>query len=184
MTEEKTPMFIKQVYKHNKWLCLAMILFMAGQLFVNYKHGMVVSPFFHYGMYSHEIKIEKSYPVVEVTINGKLLRGQDYTPQQWDKIMLPIQYYSNIQHSNELYHNEVKRLLQKLSITTNEANFLQQCDEASFVKWYKNYLSFITKEPVPIAIGMQLEINERQYIFNGHILTQTDSLKSLAQLCR
>ena len=135
-------------------------------------------------MYSHVIKVEKSYPVIEVTINGKLLRGQDYTPQQWDKIMLPIQYYSNIQQSNGLYNNEVKRLLQKLSIATNEANFLQQCDEESFVKWYKNYLSFITKEPVPIAIGNQLIINERQYSFNGQVLTPTDSLKSLAQLCR
>ncbi len=171
-------LFIKQVYKHNKWLCLAMIIFIAGQLFVNYKHGMVVSPFFHYGMYSHGINVEKSYPVIEVSVNDKRLRGQDFTAQQWDKIMLPIQYHSNIGRSNELYEREIKRLLSKLHISSNENYFFQQCNEEAFEKWYKVYLASIVGQPV-----LQLQINQRIYAFSGQALTPTDSTKSLAQLC-
>ena len=171
-------MFLKQVYKHNKWLCLVMILFIAGQLFVNFKRGMVVSPFFHYGMYSHRINVEKGYPVVEVTVNGKQLRGQDFTAQQWDKILLPIQYHSNIGRSNRLYENEVKRLLGRLHISANEKDFLQKCNEESFENWYTVYLASFVGQPV-----QQLQINERMFAFNGQTLIPTDSIQSLAQLC-
>lgn len=171
-------MFLPKVYKHSKWLCLAIILFFAGQLFINYKHGMVFSPFFHYGMYSHKILIEKNYPIIEVFANGKLLEGHDFSPQQWDKIMLPIQYLKNIKRSNSLYENEVKRLMQKVHLTTTEQNFIQQCDVPSFEKWYRNYLADIIGQSVS-----QLEIIERIYHYNGFELNKTDSIKNLSLLC-
>ena len=135
MLKYKYKMFISEVYKHNKWICIAIILFVAMQLLIGYKHGMVVSPFYNYGMYSHAIKIEKFYNIFEVTVNGKLLRGQDFTPQQWDKIMLPLQYYSNISQSNHLYNFEVKRLLNKFHIASKEEDFLQLHESHLSPKW-------------------------------------------------
>ena len=155
-----------------------MILFVAMQVFVGYKHGLVVSPFFNYGMYSHEINIEKNYPVFEVKANGRLLRGQDFSPQQWDKIMLPVNYYANIHRSNDLYENEVKRLLGRLHISTEERKFLQQCDAVDFEKWYAKYLETVTGH-----LTNNLEISCRYYLYDGR-LQPTDSVIKLAELCR
>ena len=52
-------MFLQKVYKHSKLLFLAMLGFIAGQLFINYKHGVVCSPFYHYGMYSEVMKVRQ-----------------------------------------------------------------------------------------------------------------------------
>ena len=155
-----------------------MIIFVVAQLFINFKHGMVITPFFHYGMYSHQIKMENSYEVFEIKVNNKPLKGSDFTPHQWDKILLPLVYCSHLPQSNGLYENEVKRLLAKLHISTKEKDFLQQCSLESFEKWYNKYLETILGEPVYSS-----EIQLRVYQYNDARLLPTDSVTNLAQLC-
>ena len=65
-------MFLQQVYKYSKWFFLFMIIFIISQLYVGYKHGMVVSPFYNYGMYSEVFKIKDSYEIWEVEVNNKV----------------------------------------------------------------------------------------------------------------
>jgi hypothetical protein len=171
-------MFISQVYKYNKWLCAAMILFLAAQLFVNYKRGLVITPFFHYGMYSHTINVEKEYPVVEIEVNGKMLHGADFAPHVWDKILLPIVYYNNLPQSNKLYNTDIKRLMGTMHLSVREENFIQPCNISSFEKWYKSYLETIIRKPIPTC-----NIQIRNYRFNNSTLQQTDSIKRLPDLC-
>src|SRR4051812_31223866 len=109
-------MFLQKVYRHSKILFAAMVFFIAMQLFINYKHGVVLSPFYHYGMYSGVMNTNDSYTIFAVGLNGKQLRGQDFSSQQWDQIMLPLQYYSAINKSNELYEADIKRLLEKMHL--------------------------------------------------------------------
>ena len=66
------------------------IIFIAGQLFINYKRGLVFSPFYHYGMYSSIIKPATQYNIPEVFVDGERLAAKDFSPQEWDNIMQPV----------------------------------------------------------------------------------------------
>ena len=171
-------MFISQVYKHSKWLCAAMILFVLLQLFINVKRGIVATPFLHYGMYSHSIKIERRYEVLEVKVNDKLLKGSDFTPQQWDRILLPLNFYIHLHVSNSLYENEVERLLGKFHISTQDQDFLQQCDFDSFEKWYNKYLKNVRNQPIHSCL-----VQLRVYQYKDARLMPADSVTNLARLC-
>ena len=155
-----------------------MILFIIGQLFINYKHGMVVSPFLHYGMYSDVIKIEKEYGVFEVVINGKKLQGKDFSPQQWDKILLPLYYFKNINTGNQMYQSDIKRLLLVVHLSASEKHFLQDCNLLQFQKWYKEYLPAVIDVPIN-----SIEINYRKYNYTEGKLVPVNSVATLSQLC-
>lgn len=172
-------MFLPHLYKRSKLLFVLMALFIVSQLLIGYKHGMVISPFYNYGMYSEVFKINNSYEVWEVEQNGKLLRGEDFSPQEWDKILLPVQYYASINSSNDLYQSEVKRLLSKMHLAAKDEHFLQQCNYSSFENWYRNYVSNVTHQNVTT-----LAIRQRLYNFDGSKLIPTTSVTPLAALCR
>jgi hypothetical protein len=155
-----------------------MIFFVAAQLFINFKQGLVISPFYHYGMFSAVSKLKDSYEIIEVQQNGKMLRGQDFSIQEWDKIMLPLQYYAGINSNNKLFRTDIKRLLTKLHLSANDKNFLLQCNYQQFENWYKNYLAQITNQPTNT-----LNICFHQYRFTSNKLIATDSVTVLSQQC-
>ena len=172
-------MFLQQVNKHSKTLLLLMVIFVIAQLFINYKRGMVISPFLSYGMYSEVMNINQSYEIFEVSQNGKRLRGQDFTPEQWDKIMLPLIYFAGINKSNQLYESDIKRLLSKLHLSSSEKNFLSACNYQQFEDWYKNYLAQITDQKTEGTT-----ITYRTYSYQSNTLEATDKFLPLSQLCR
>jgi hypothetical protein len=172
-------MFLQEVYKHNKLLFVLMIVFIIGQLFINYKRGMVFSPFYHYGMYSEVMKEKNTYGVFEIEVNGKKLQAQNFTPQQWDKIVVPLSYYASINSkSNALYFTDIKRLMQALHIPANEVNYIQGCDSQRFTIWYQLYLTEILNEKVNTV-----EITYHVYQYKSGSLQPTDSILPISQLC-
>ncbi|HEX8459879.1 MAG TPA: hypothetical protein VF623_00550 [Segetibacter sp.] len=170
-------MFLKKVYNYNRWLFLAICLFITAQLFVILIWGIVITPFYNYGMFSEVMHVEKSYSVFEVELNGKLLRGQDFSSEQWDKIILPLQYYTEINKSNDLYRTDVKRILGKMHISAQDENFLSICDYSDFKNWYADYLLQVTYQPVH-----SLKLYKRNYKFTKTLLP-TDSVTMLTQIC-
>lgn len=171
-------MFLKQVYKHNKWLFAAFVGFALLQLFINFKHGMVASPFLHYGMYSQAMKIKDSYDVVEVIVDGKMLEGKDFSPQQWDKITLPVHYFAQLNKSNNLFDTDIQRLMHTAHLSTNKNNYVQPCNTNGFQKWYSAYLQNVLGKTIH-----QVDVRYRTYKFQHNRLAPTDSMLSLAQLC-
>lgn len=171
-------MYLIQLYRYKKWLFTIIAFFIAAQLYINSKHGVVVSPFFHYGMYSMVIKVNRTYNVFEVRQNGIMLKGEDFTPQEWDKILLPLQYFTAIQTSNKLYKNDIARLFKKIGLSTTEQNFVIHCNYQQFISWYSSYLGGITgTTTASIAVGQRL------YIYNGKRLEPTNKVIPLSQLC-
>ena len=173
------PMFLSQLYKHSKLLFLLVIVFICGQLFINVKRGLVFSPFYHYGMYSHVIKPVDEYPVPEIIVNGSQLKGSDFTPWTWDKINQPITYFKGIPASNALYNNEVKRLTPSFLSTQKTNNFLQACDYKTFLEWYKNYLADVLRKPVKTV-----DVIYRNFRFNKGKLQATPTTFTLSGLCQ
>jgi hypothetical protein len=138
-------MYLKQLYKQHKGWFLFAILFCIAQLFINYKRGVVASPFFHYGMYAAKMNIPDTIEVFEVAVNGKPLEPFHFSAQEWDKLMLPLYQYNTVQqHNSHLWNTDIQRLLSKLGMKqTNADNFLSSINLDAFTKWYREYCSSI-----------------------------------------
>ena len=172
-------MFLPQVYKHSKGLFLVMISFVMVQLFINFKRGMVVSPFYHYGMYSEVMPVKPTYQVFEIVVNGKVLQGQRYSQQRWDKIIMPVQYFASLQaKSNRLYSDEIKRLMGRIGLNTDEGNFVSICNYTQFNAWYKQYLQSIVNTQVN-----DVQVHLRDYSFHQR-LQPTSNITDLSALCQ
>jgi hypothetical protein len=154
-----------------------MVFFIIGQSLVAFKRGILITPFLNYGMYSEVFRVDTLYPVFKIEQNGKLLRGQDFSPQQWDKILLPLSYYANKDRNNSLYDTEIKRILAKARIETTANNFLIGCNYAAFENWYSKYLTTITGKQT-----QSLKIYYQAYRYHK-TLTATDSIIPLSALC-
>jgi hypothetical protein len=116
-------MFLKQVWRHNKPLCLFFTVFIFCQLLVNYKGGMVFSPFYHFGMYSGKQYIIPVYNVPEAYKNGKIIEGKNYTTQQWDKIFVTYNYFTYADSNTNFNITEAERLGKKLGFSFNANRF-------------------------------------------------------------
>lgn len=135
------------------------VLFIAGQLFINYKHGVVFSPFYHYGMYSEVIKPATEYNVLKVYINEELLVAKNFSPQQWDKIILPVDRFYNQQKWNStLFKEDINRMLP----FANSVYFTNTITEENFNNWYRQQLENITGKKVNT-----FKIVFTDYTFNG-----------------
>lgn len=139
---------------------------------------MVVSPFYHYGMYSEVMNVKTNYPVLEVEVNSHMLMAKDFSPQQWDKIVMPLNYYAGINKSNALYNTDIKRLISKFHVAADGSKFLQNCDSNNFIKWYSSYLESMINQKVDA-----LNIHWRNYQFKSGLLQATNSIIPLAQAC-
>jgi hypothetical protein len=129
-------------------------------------------------MFSEVIEVKNGYQVFEVELNGKRLRGEDFSPREWDKIILPLQFFADIKKSNQLYETDIKRLLNKIHISAHDANFLLNCNYEQFENWYKTYLENITHQKTNF-----LTINYRSYKYQSNKLEPTDAVLPLSQLC-
>ncbi len=137
-------MYFKQLYHNHKGWFVFAVLFCIAQLFINYKRGVVVSPFFHYGMYSAKKDMPDTITVFEVQINGKPLEPFHFSAQEWDKLMLPLYQYAAVQqHNSNKWNTDIERLLSKINIHPNAANFLLMDNAEKFKTWYQSYTETI-----------------------------------------
>lgn len=130
-------MYLRQLYRNSKFWFIVVLLFIGCQLFINLKRGMVVSPFYHYGMYSGVMKPADQYPAFEIITDGSLLKTADFTPQQWDKIMQPLHYYTRHKQWNGQMFLEVNRI----TGITDTSKYVTNLQKKEFFDWYKRYLS-------------------------------------------
>jgi hypothetical protein len=119
-----------------------MLLFATIQLAVNYKKGMVFTPFFHYGMYSAPAEIKKEYTINIVTIGGDTLRGKDFTPPQWDKIQYTLNQIIASNCDSDFYTHQVSRLFKKAGLPApNTVLFINKRTSEAQISLYKKWLA-------------------------------------------
>jgi hypothetical protein len=138
-------MYLQQLYRHNKWMFVAIIVFMMGQLLNNLRQDIAISPFYSYGMYSEQMYPQCNYTVCKIVVNGKTLQAKDFTPQQWDNITLPLLRYSQQQVWNkQLWQQDIHRLMPFADSNRFTNNLYLQDFEA----WYKTYLAHQLSQPI------------------------------------
>ena len=150
-------MYLRKIYQQHKGWFIFIMIFISAQLFINYKHGVVFSPFYHYGMYSSVINPQAYYGVTEIIVNGKMLQTKDFSPPEWDKIILPISMNNNQEEWNSsIYNNTIKRLLH----IKDSSAYVNHYNTSQFQKWYKCYLADIIHEKID-----SLEISNKMVSF-------------------
>ena len=157
--------YITRLYKHNKLLAVIVILFALLQLINNIRQDIAISPVYSYGMYSERINPSSTYIVPEVFVNGKQLQTKNYTPQQWDNIIVPVsKFYEQKDWNSAMWQTDIRRLLP----FSDSTKFLNTMTEDQFKNWYKNHLPFILNEKVDT-----INISFNSYQFNNTILKKT-----------
>lgn len=112
---------------------------------------MVLSPFYHYGMYSEVMKPGSHYPVVQIIADDDTLQTKDFNPQQWDKIMQPVLYYSKHKEWNGNMYREVQRI----TGISDSVNYLSNVQKKEFFDWYRKYLSQILDKEIRSLVIQQ-----------------------------
>ena len=176
-------MYLQKLYQQHKGWFVIIILFITGQLFINYKRGVVISPFYHYGMYAESLEKIDTLKVFELTANEKTISPFKVSAQQWDKLMLPLWYYPIIEyHNNNYFKNDIERLMNKINIHPDTTNFYTSREPNKFLVWYKQYVASVINTSID-----SIQIN---YITTTPIITQNSvQLKrtnaiSFSKLCQ
>jgi hypothetical protein len=134
---EVNSMYLKKLYRHNKFLFIIIVLFAIAQLINNIRQDIAISPVYSYGMYSEQIKPLPFYTVPEIFINGKQLQAKDFSPQQWDNITLPVTEFYAQQHWNLFqWQQDIHRLLP----FTDSSKFVNHVTERGFKQWYHQHM--------------------------------------------
>lgn len=154
-------MYLKKLYKQHKGWFIIVVIFSAAQIINNVRQDIAFSPVYQYGMYSEYLSPKDTLYVYDVIVNGKQLQASNFSPQQWDKISLPLRYYANSYCNNSNIYTNIKRLLQKISIVTDSSNYVFPFDETGFMNWYKPYLSGMIKQNIS-----SLQVNYSLYKFD------------------
>jgi hypothetical protein len=165
--------YLQQLYKRRKAVFFLLIVAGIVQSIVFIKQGAVFSPFYNYGMYSEKILPQPVYVVYKIYADDHLLRGEDFSIQEWDKIYLPVFMYLSSDSVNSEMMEIRNRLLNKIKLTA-AANTVffdnEQISDASFMQWYRNQLSGVTGNDIK-----SVSIFKYNYHWNKSILTKTDS---------
>lgn len=126
-------MYLKKLYRQSKFWFIIIIMFAVSQVFLDYKNGVELSPFYHYGMFSLPFHFTPNYECVEVKVNGKLLQTKDLTPNGWDNVVMPIIQYNHQQRWNsEMYNQTISRLLH----VSDSTFYTNQLTKPEFNNWY------------------------------------------------
>jgi hypothetical protein len=149
--------YLKRLYIQHKGWFLFVVCFIIAQLFIIYKWGVVCSPFYNYGMYSEVMKPAEKYKLINVEVNGKALQAKDFTPQYWDKIMLPLSLNNEQQQWNSYVY---KHVVQVYLHANDSSPYVNNYSSVQFQQWYKNYLQPILSTKID-----SLKIRDTAYIF-------------------
>lgn len=144
-------MFLKKVYRQSKWMFAGMLFFIAMQVLVSWKHGIVFTPWYNFGMYSSVILPKAEYNVL-VAISGKdTLKGHDFSPPHWDRIMYTPVRMGDWQCRQHFFDAEVARLMNKAKLgKPNPSNFISRPGEYDLQQWYGQWVQqyFGLEQPV------------------------------------
>jgi hypothetical protein len=152
-------MYLKKLYRHNKFLFIIIALFVLVQLVNNIRQDIAISPVYSYGMYSEQIKPLPFYTVSEIFIDGKQLQAKDFSPQQWDNITLPVtEFYTQQQWNLYQWQQDIHRLLP----FTDSSKFVNHITEQEFKQWYHEHLQSLLHGHID-----SVNIIFRRYYFNG-----------------
>jgi len=158
-------MYLVKLYKQHKWWFVIVLLFACGQLFINYKNGVMFSPFYNYDMYSYPSLPHSQYQVVQISVNGKLLQPEAFSPNEWDNLVQPIIFFNKQDSWNRLiFGTEVQKFLP----IHDSALFTNSITEKEFTDWYRKQvinIAHIKDTNSQVTVSMDTFLLAQQYLY-------------------
>ncbi|GGA85981.1 hypothetical protein [Puia dinghuensis] len=131
----------------NRWIIGFFIL----QIAIDLTHSVTVFPFVHYGMFSESFALPDSVEVLEVRVDGRLLRPTDFAIYRWDMVQIPLEAYEK-QLATGDYAFDKEKLgagMRKTGLSSLYNELKPNLDNTgSFIPWYKRYLSGLVGHPI------------------------------------
>ncbi|MBA2498903.1 MAG: hypothetical protein H0V30_04185 [Chitinophagaceae bacterium] len=119
----------------------------------------MATPFMHSGMYSGTFKVQSEISVTELIIDGKKLSASDYSATEWDKIIMPAELYCRHHLKDKIFYQEdIKRLLARFKLPSNETSFYTALSKDEFLILYKKLLSSLIGKKIH-----EIEIIQSKY---------------------
>ena len=152
-------MYLQQLYRHNKTLCVLLVLLGAAQIINNLRQDVAISPIYVYGMYSEKMQPKPEYTVPEIFVDDVQLQAKNFTPFQWEKMVQPIILFNKQEiWNNDLYKNYISRIV----YTKNKHLYVNNISQKQFDDWYKSYLENNLHKKIK---GISVKFST--YLFNG-----------------
>jgi hypothetical protein len=160
-------MFLRKVYRYNKWMFSGMLFFMLIQLIFFWKGFVVFSPWYNYGMYSEVLKPQKEYSVYNIPskwpANLQLL-----SPQRDDKVYVTLDRYHALTQNSFMYHSQIKPKFTTLHLPqADSSSYVMNLPQQDFLQWFERYTRF--------WINSNIDINKKPAIWDGKILSISPS---------
>jgi len=150
---------------HKKPFLYFLIAFFFIQVLIDLAHSVTIFPFIHYGMYSESFKRADSLEIFEIRVNGQLLRAEDFSIAEWDRIHGPLSAMEKQEATDDFSFDKekIRRGLGKIGLEGwwGATNFRVSNDPQlsfAFASWYKHYLAVVVKHPI-----QTLEIEKAWY---------------------
>ncbi len=144
-------MFFTKLYQQNKFLFLAVIVFLSVYLFLNYKWGIIATPVQQYGMFSGKFMIDDPLPVYWVEANGKMINHAGLSPIERDLLQAFPEYYQTQKSNNEAVYNSIRKFIfpgGALVESSHKYKFFNQVNDTIFSNWYRARVTEIINEKV------------------------------------
>lgn len=155
-------MFLKKVYRYNKWMFAGMLFFMLVQLVFFWKALVLFSPWYNYGMYSERISPQKNYSVYNIPSKWPA-DIQLLSPQRDDKVFVTLDQYYNLWQNDFMYQTQIKKKFAMMHLQQPDNNlFTMQMSNNDFQQWFNKYNAF--------WIGKNVNIDKKPAIWDGKIL--------------
>ncbi len=157
-------MYLIKLYRQNKFWFVVVLLFAGGQLFINYKNGVMCSPFYNYDMYSNVALPKQYYPVMQISITNRLLQTKDYSPNEWDNLLQPIIFFEKQERWNRyIFQTETRKFLP----VYDSSPYLKTVPQARFARWYNKQVLRIAgnvAEPVAVSVSADTFLLAQKYL--------------------
>ena len=145
--EKRLQLYFSKLYKNSKLLLLFFIFFIVAQLYINFKVGVVATPFLHYGMYSAKSDIPAAVEAWEIEIDNKRVELQALHQKSVDNLTDPLSKFYNLSNDSAVLY-QTKRFLEAAYLPFNETNFHYSLSKEEFTRFYAKHLSKVLNVPV------------------------------------
>ncbi len=126
------------------WLILGCF---AIQIFTNLNSSLTAFPFLHYGMFSEKINYQAYYETFQIEVDGQLLKGSDFSIQDWEMLQSPLLIHHQIQQNNDFEKDKmyIHFFLAKLGLSAIDDLMKPHLNNTKlspteYNRYYKNYI--------------------------------------------
>jgi hypothetical protein len=166
-------MLIKELYRHQRPLAIAITIWLIAFLVINVKWGMVSTPVYQYGMFSSQQYLKDTVTTYNIKVNKEALPLTSLSFAERDVLFLTLdRYLLSDQHNNKVMQNMHRFVTAKPGderyfLSLNDDQFFQWYHQIINRLWHKEIHSFTIHKEYFLWQDNQLQIVKSELIHSN-----------------